>query len=269
MDFKDLESKLYEDIENELLYSAIEESIEKENKIEYTKTLNGSKKRKRKNYSSKLKSGLKIRTVLLLILTLLVNTYAWFIYISTVSMGISMHVKNWSFELSNGEQTENFVFEVGEIFPGMTPKTQVISARNGGETEAELSCDILKMRILEDTYIAGETTYDNNGVQEVYTSGKLFELLQSYPFKIQIYIDEVLYEGEPIDMPADNKIVELKFVVDWDYEIDSENQEEIDAADEIDTYWGNRAYEFDTNNPDDYSIFLEVKIRAVQKENQN
>ena len=126
MDFQDLESKLYEDIENEILYSAIEETIENENKTD-EKTLNSSKKKKRKRYSSLLNSGLKIRTVLVLLLTLLVNTYAWFIYISTVSMGISMHVKNWSFELSSGDQTENFIFEVGEIFPGMEEKVQVIN----------------------------------------------------------------------------------------------------------------------------------------------
>lgn len=264
MDFQDLESKLYEDIENEILYSAIEETIENEEEAKVGKTLNSSKKKKRKRYNSMLKSGLKIRTVLLLLLTLLVNTYAWFIYISTVSMGITMHVKNWSFELSSGDQTENFIFNVGEIFPGMTEKVQTINAKNSGETEAELSCDILSMKILEDEYIAGETTYDNGGVQEVYTSEKLFELLQTYPFKIQVYIDDVLYTGTPIPMPANNTSVELKFKVNWDYEVDSDDQTVIDAADAIDTYWGNKAYEFDTNHPDEHCIELEVKIRAVQ-----
>lgn len=266
MEFQDLESKLYEDIENEILYSAIEETIENEDKVKPTKTLNSSKKKKRKRYSSKLKSGLKIRTVILLLLTLLVNTYAWFIYISTVSMGISMHVKNWSFELSSGDQTENFVFEVGEIYPGMTEKEQIISAKNSGETEAELSCDILSLKIFEDKYIAGETTYDNNGTEEVYTSEKLFELLKTYPFKIEIYIDDVLYDGIPIAMPAEDKDVVLKFKVNWDYEVESDDQAVIDAADEIDTYWGNRAYEFDNNHPDEYCIEVEVKIKAVQKD---
>lgn len=266
MEFQDLESKLYEDIENEILYSAIEETIENEDKAKPAKTLNSSKKKKRKRYSSKLKTGLKIRTVILLLLTLLVNTYAWFIYISTVSMGISMHVKNWSFELSSGDQTENFIFEVGEIYPGMTEKEQIISAKNSGETEAELSCDILSLKIFEDKYVAGETTYDNNGTEEVYTSEKLFELLGTYPFKIQIYIDDVLYTGTPIAMPAKSQDVVLKFKVNWDYEVESDDQAVIDAADEIDTYWGNRAYEFDNNHPDEYCIEVEVKIKAVQKE---
>ncbi len=265
MDFQDLESKLYEDIENEILYSAIEETIENENKTD-EKTLNSSKKKKRKRYSSLLNSGLKIRTVLVLLLTLLVNTYAWFIYISTVSMGISMHVKNWSFELSSGDQTENFIFEVGEIFPGMEEKVQVINAKNSGETEAELSCDIISMRILEDKYIAGETTYDNGGTQEVYTSEKLFELLKTYPFKIEVYIDDVLYDGTSIPMGTDNESVELKFKVNWDYEIESNDQAQIDAADVIDTYWGNKAYDFDTNHPDEHCIEIEVKIRAVQSQ---
>ncbi len=266
MDFQDLESKLYEDIEHEILYSAIEEAIENEEETEDLKTLNNSKKKKRKKYSSTLKSGLKIRTVLVLLLTLLVNTYAWFIYISTVSMGISMHVKNWSFELSSGDQTENFIFEVGEIYPGMQEKEQLINAKNSGETEAELSCDIVSMRILEDEYIAGETTYDNNGIQEVYTSEKLFELLQTYPFKIEVYIDNTLYTGTPIPMPARSENVELKFKVKWDYEVESDDQTVIDASDAVDTYWGNRAYEFDETHPDEYCIEIQVKIKAVQKQ---
>ncbi len=266
MDFQDLESILYEDIENEILYSAIEETIENEDENKPEKTLNSSKKKKRKRYSSMLNSGLKIRTVLILLLTLIANTYAWFIYISTVSMDISMHVKNWSFELSSGDQTENFLFEVGEIFPGMTEKVQLINAKNNGETEAELSCDILSMRIFEDEYIAGETTYDNGGVQEIYSSEKLFELLKTYPFKIEIYIDDTLYNGTPVPMEVGSEDVELKFKVNWDYEVDSDDQTVIDAADEIDTYWGNKAYDFDQNHPGEYGIEIEVKIRAVQSQ---
>ena len=121
-------------------------------------------------------------------------------------------------------------------------------------------------RILEDKYIAGETTYDNGGTQEVYTSEKLFELLKTYPFKIEVYIDDVLYDGTSIPMGTDNESVELKFKVNWDYEIESNDQAQIDAADVIDTYWGNKAYDFDTNHPDEHCIEIEVKIRAVQSQ---
>lgn len=265
MDFQNLEYEIDKELEQEILFSAIEENLEKERK----KTLKNSRKKKKSNkYRTStvttLKSGLKIRTVLLLILTLLVNTYAWFIYISTVSMSISMHVRNWQFELYSGDQTERFEFIVDEIYPGMTEAVQQITANNSGETDADLTCDVTYMNILGTEYSVGDT-YEENGQTLEYTSEKLFELLNSYPFRLEIYIDGELYDGKTIEMPS-TEVVTIEFKVNWDYEKGA-TEAEIEANDQIDTEWGNKAYEYMQTNPDAYSIIIHVDIKATQKDN--
>lgn len=256
MYFQNLEFDLDKELENEILFSALEDEIKK-NK--------SSKKRKKNKYSyidTRLKSGLKIKTVLLLLLTLIVNTYAWFIYISTVSMDISMHVKSWDFKISDGQQTQNFEFTVDEIYPGMQEEKHEIDAQNNGEMDAELTCEVTYMKVLDNEYKVGDS-YTEDGETKVYTSEKLFEILNSYPFKVEIYIDDNVYNGTPIEMTTgdSNKI---SFTVNWDYEVDGD-EAAIAAADAIDTYWGNEAYKFKNTNPDEYCIKIDVTIRAVQK----
>lgn len=259
MKFQDLDFNLDKELEAEILYNAVKDEIE-------TKNTKKQRKAKKRNNSyqyldSRLKSGIKIKTVLLLLVTLIVNTYAWFIYISTVSTDISMHVKSWDFRISSGGATENFEFFVDQIYPGMEEAKQEIDAKNNGETDAELTCEINSMTILGAEYKVGET-YIENGEEKIYTSDKLFEILNAYPFKVQIYIDDNLFDGTSIEMTTGAE-TKMSFTVNWDYET-GENAEEIEAADEIDTYWGNQAYKFHQDNPNSYSIKLDLTIKAIQ-----
>lgn len=259
MDFQNLDSEIKKELEEEILFSAIEESLEKE-KIQENKKAKKTNKRKKYTSNTTVKSGLKIRTVLLLILTLLVNTYAWFIYISTVSMGISMHVKDWNFELSNGDQTQNFEFIVEQIYPGMETAIYDITAKNTGETSAELSCELLSVEILGDEYLGTESG-------GTYTSDELFEILESYPFKIQIYFNDILYDGSQHAMITDEETA-ISFRVSWEYET-GDTDDEIESNDEIDTYWGSRAYQYAAENTDNYSIKVKIKVQAVQSSADN
>ena len=76
------ESEIEKEFEQEILYSAIEDELNKNARI-VSRNPNVKKKKKKLH----LKKEIKIRTLLLLIVTLIMNTYAWFIYISTVSVG--------------------------------------------------------------------------------------------------------------------------------------------------------------------------------------
>ena len=260
MYFQKLGLEIDKDLEETILFNAIENDIG----IKKKKCKNKRKKPKSKyNYiNTRLKSGIKIKTVLLLLMTLIANTYAWFIYISTVSMDISMHVKSWEFKISDGQETQDFEFTVDDIFPGMQEEKHELDAENSGEMDAELKCDITYMKVLGNEYKVGES-YIEGGETKVYTPEKLFEILNSYPFKIQIYIDDNLYDGNSIEMTTgdSNKI---SFTVNWDYEVDGD-EDDIAAADAIDTYWGNEAYKFKSENPDEYCIKIDVTISATQK----
>ena len=87
--------------------------------------------------------------MLLLLLTLIANTYAWFIYNSTVSSSIQVHVKSWHFELEAGDISSDFIFRVAEIYPGMDTESTTINATNSGETDAKVTCNITYLKILE------------------------------------------------------------------------------------------------------------------------
>lgn len=286
MKSQDLESKEYKDLEQELLFSAIEENFQYTEEDEYNEdteddyeeddeyeyeddeeedddddnlTLNKSPKDKKRKI---LKSGLKIKTILLLLVTLIVNTYAWFIFISTVELSMTMHVNDWDFELTSGNQSQDFEFLVEQVYPGMEEESLEITAKNNGETSAKLTCDIEKINILGTEYVLGASYTGEDGTTGTYTYEKLFEVLNSYPFKIEILINDQIYDGEPIPMAtgAETKII---FRINWDYETGT-TEEEIAAADIIDTYWGNEAYKYRQENPDKDSIKIDATIRAVQ-----
>ena len=63
----------------------------------------------------------KIRNILILILLIIFNTYAWFIYATKVATEISVHISSWNVEFATGEEvtTTNIIIEVERVYPGM------------------------------------------------------------------------------------------------------------------------------------------------------
>ncbi len=192
---KEFDISLDEELKNELLYQAIENELN----ISKTETLkkNTAKPKKRKNKKSlftRLKKGITVRTVLLLLITLIVNTYAWFIYISTVSASLSMHIKNWDIEFSDNVIDESFNFYVDKIYPGMSDAEQTITITNNGETDGKLKCAIQSFKIFDELYEIGEEYTDEHGDTATYTTSDLLNKITSdYPFKISIYINGTEY----------------------------------------------------------------------------
>lgn len=269
------ESEIEKELEQEILYSAIEDEINQDIKV-IPRNPKAKKKRKKLHF----KKEIKVRTLLLLIITLIMNTYAWFIYIATVSVGLDVHIKSWDFELQNGAQTEDFEFVVENIYPGVPTEDTVqnISAANNGEMDALLTCDVVYMRILDKEYSTAQK-YTETALTELYTSEELLQMLyEDYPFKINIYlIDtddsgnevETLYEGQEVQMPTSSK-TNIKIQIEWPYEIDENTlnatNTTLEETDEIDTYWGREAYKYHQDNPDKYSIVVKMDIKAVQKD---
>ena len=265
MELDSLEYSLDEELENELLYSILDEKLSNQEEKQNNEPEKKHKIRPRK----KRKHEIKIRSVLLLLVTLIANTYAWFIYNSTVTTDIQVHLKSWKFELEAGEISEDFVFKVEEIYPGMPEASSSIVANNRGETDANLSCEIDSVRILDDEYLLLPTD-ENDRVPGVtyYTSQQLLDkLLYDYPFKIEIYIGDTLYDGSStFSIPAGTLTTNISYKVNWPYETTG-NSLTLDENDDIDTQWGERAYAYynDENDPGDhYCIEVHLTIIATQ-----
>ena len=64
---------------------------------------------------------IKIKNIIILILLLIFNTYAWFIYATKASSSIDVHISSWNVEFTVGEDetVTNILIEVERVYPGM------------------------------------------------------------------------------------------------------------------------------------------------------
>lgn len=170
------------------------------------------------------------------------NTYAWFIYATKVATTLSVHVSSWNVEFvsSEGESIKDLVIEVERIYPGMENFEKTIEVRNKGETKASLSYEMQSLRVMGETFQVSDTL----------TSEELEnQIKEKYPFKITVQKDdEGFMDG------TGNGSFNIK--IEWPFE---------SGKDDIDTYWGNKAYEYYSLNPGEKSIELKLKLIATQQ----
>ena len=187
----------------------------------------------------------KLKTLIILIVLLMFNSYAWFVYTTKVSGKLMASIDAWDVTFKAGEETaiSNIEFNVGRIYPGMEDVTQEMTAHNLGDKHAEVTYLIREVTILGETYSA------DNG----YTPEDLLELIESadYPFSINITMDN----GGIIEAGVGSINIVITF--EWPFEQDD---------DELDTFFGEKAFDFHKDNPTEESINLQIELRATQKE---
>ena len=189
----------------------------------------------------KILKKIKIKNIIILILLLIFNTYAWFIYATRVSSEISVHISSWNVEFSIGEDESitNVVIAVDRIYPGMENAEKNVTLRNKGEIKAELDYQIMSLKVLDENYKVGENITAEELMNKINTE---------YPFKINIIKDdELLCQGT-----GDGK---FSVTVEWPFE---------SGDDELDTLWGNKAYEYYSMNSEVKSIEIEITLIAQQ-----
>lgn len=184
----------------------------------------------------------KLKTILLLIVLLMFNSYAWFIYATRVSGSITANIASWniSFQAGEEETTTNIDFKVDRIYPGMEKYSETIKATNKGEMKAVLSYEIESVTILGTKYQVTDTT----------SSEDLFYMMQNdFPFKINILADNTTLEAETGE-------AKITVTLEWPFE---------SGDDTIDTKWGERAYEYYAVHPGQTSVNVQMKIVANQQ----
>lgn len=192
-----------------------------------------------KEKRKKLKRRIRRSTLFFLVLALITNSFAWFIYTNKVSNSINTHVKSWmvTFDQDGNPLEDTVEFNIDSIYPGMNDFNDSITISNTGETTAYISYEVDSIKILDEVY-----TRDN------YSSEELINILKSnYPFTITFNVT-----NEEITTGSEG-IFSVNLV--WPYE----------SGDDIaDTYWGRKSYEFVENNKDEKSVSIVVKIKATQ-----
>ena len=209
--------------------------------------------KKKKNIFIRILKKIKISHLLVLSILLAGNSYAWFVYISTVSNQIDVHVRSWRIDLQDGDEAVvNYVnVTIDDAYPGMTTYEKEIEANNYGEMAATVHYVILSANIMGEEYITeqGRSNLGQEPVATDLTSAELEEkLADDYPFKIAFGLSSETIVPE-------NGTATYSVTVTWPYE---------SGDDAADTYWGNKAYDFKQSNPDDPCIDIRIKIYIQQ-----
>ncbi len=181
------------------------------------------------------------------------NAYAWFIYATEVSTGVTAHVRSWKilFSADDVPIVDYIDIDVADIYPGMPDFLHELKAYNKSEANARVTFEILSVRILDEEYTTKEgRVHEKQEPQEGdLTSEELATKLKTeYPFIIDIRVSE-----EEIDAEYGEATYQIR--VSWEYE---------SGDDELDTEWGEKAYEFLENNPETPSISMRIRVIAEQ-----
>ena len=210
-------------------------------------------KKKSKSLFLRALKKIKISHLVILALLLIGNTYAWFIYIDTVSNSVDVHIKAWNIDLSDdqGTVTDTVTVFVDAVYPGMTTYEKEITVSNYSDLNATVTYDVLSVEIM------GEKTYSEEGKIEYNlahsyddpTSEELVsKLANDYPFTITFDIDNP-------HLAAVTGVATNTIRIAWDYE---------SGNDTLDTYWGEKAYDFINESSGDPCIRLDIKIKIQQ-----
>ncbi len=192
----------------------------------------------------KIIKKIKLRNLIILVVLLAFNTYAWFIYTTKVSLDLTAHVSAWDvqFVSKEGGITSNMLIEVERVCPGMDNFEKIIEVNNRGEVGATLSYEIESLKIMGNTLEVSETS----GLTSEDIENKM---KNDYPFKINIEKDdEGLVNGTGNGS--------FRITVEWPFE---------SGDDAKDTEWGNRAYEYYSLHPGENCIELKLILKATQK----
>ncbi len=188
------------------------------------------------------KNAIRINLILVTAIILSFNSFAWFVYSSRVSTGITTSVKAWriDFQYGDNEVTEVIEIEIDSLYPGMEDYDNTINVLNHGETEASLSFEVSRFKILGDEYDTEE-----------YTSEQLITMLEeNYPFNVEFSVTNPTLD-------PDLGTSDFNIYITWPFE---------SGDDELDTYWGYQAYLYNDENPGEPGFEINLKLKAIQVE---
>ncbi len=194
-----------------------------------------------KDKLKKIIKQITIKRLIILILLLIVNSYAWFLFSTKVSTSLETRVIAWKiqFDADNLSDDNIIEVEVEKIYPGMEDYTQDVQVYNLGDIDATLTYEIISVTVFGDTYTVGDNI----------TKSELSEKMENeFPFTITI-------EKTEENLVAESG--EGTFTITFSWEFESGN-------DELDTEWGEKAYEFYQENTDQTSFSMQIKLVAEQ-----
>lgn len=189
---------------------------------------------------------IKLSTIIILIVLLSFNSYAWFIFATKVSGGVSAHVASWDVLFTAEQQvvTTQVIFNIDTLYPGMQTQTKTLTARNNGEVLAVLSYKINSIRIMNATYTPTQLVNQTQLLQQI---------SNDWPFQITFAVDNSNFNQ------ANGS---GNFTITFAWPFDSGN-------DTRDTLVGTQAYNYQQSNPLTPTVHIDVEVQAIQDNSNN
>ncbi|MFA7689211.1 MAG: hypothetical protein WCX96_03900, partial [Bacilli bacterium] len=187
---------------------------------------------------------LNLISILFLAVSFISVTLAWFAYSGLRKVSTEIGIKAWNIEFKKDEQviSNDIVISLDEISPGMDTVSEIVKIRNLGDSNANIKYEIESARILdENEYIIDDETIFSNQVEDI--------ISHNYPFHININLSKN-YALAQED--------ESSFEVSISWPLDSGN-------DELDSFWGTKAYEFQKEEEDKKNLDPEYETRPSIK----
>lgn len=221
----------------------------------------------------KTKSALaKIRILILLAVMLIVSTYAWFSVEKDVSVSnIRGVVTEWDVEYSIDDvaiTTEEIIIACDEFYPGMPDFNKNIKVTNKTELGADLKFEVISVKIFGEEKLPDMISHGDIVIDEGNKKIDLFTT-EEYPFEAGLEYNRNAIDGIDPDTgePLETSHAEIKVSAKWTYERSGATKNEI-ANDELDTSYGERAYEYYKNETlaEQYSpIEITMKITSARE----
>lgn len=232
----------------------------------------------RRNRKNNRKISLK--RYILLIFSLIMSTFAWFTYSKILNTGVKIDIKSWDIAYyvdededsvpDEEEEVDNPIgVDLSDLYPGMEEKVVKILIQNNGETPTDILFTCPEINILGNDYEWVETAPAEGEyyilktdpvIGEDITTTDFINEPQRFPFKIVIEHTQEILSGE---------IGYLTIKVTWPIYGATDDDDEKDRKDELDTEWGYKFAKYiedNASNPDFEGAFkLQVRINAIGK----
>ena len=204
----------------------------------------------------------KIRILILLLVMLIVSTYAWFVFklIPPKISGLTGSVSEWEVEYSIDDvviEEEEINIAVDEFYPGMDEYTKNIVVRNITPTVSSIKIELTSVKLFGEEILP--SLLANNDITEAGTTKNIFST-DRYPFKAGYYYDKNIIHDSYIDESlTPNSTARITFFASWDYERVTATMTQ-QQNDELDTSLGSRAYQYYKDNETESALEITLKI---------
>ena len=185
----------------------------------------------------KLYLKLNLMSLFFVALSFVSITLAWFAYSGIGNVATEIGVKAWNIEFKNNDDTvaNDIVISLSDIYPGMETVSEKVDINNLGDSDAQISYKIDSARVFD---------YDLTDLENLED-----KMSHEYPFHINISLSKDYAE-------AKGGHSELEVSISWP--LDSDNNE-------LDSKWGNAAFEFQNNELNKHNQDNSYQIRPTLK----